>query len=186
MLRRLLMVIASLAGPIWAEPVWADTAPVLPEATLKRIESAPDRFLEAAAVLIHGYGSGGGIDKAGIDRFVTLERAGARASAQRRLLAADLDANGAIGTDEIGVAAAAASARSRGKLFALHARADADGDGSVSAVELTAHAGAEALAAFTEAEAQAARSVLACDQDGDGHVTLFEVRRALAALEQAA
>jgi len=181
MLRVLVMILSVLAGPLLA-----DTQPSLPEAALKRIKSDPDRFFEAAAVLIHGYGTGGRINGAGVERFIAMERAGARAAAARRLMAADMNADGRIDADEIALLAAAASARSRGKLLTLQARADTDGDGSVSPAELTAHAATEAVSAFPESRAQAARAVLACDQDGDGQVDLPEVRRALAALEQAA
>jgi len=178
-MRWVFVILVCLLGSV----ALAATPPVLAEPALKRIRASPERFVEAAAVLIHGYGSDGAVDAAAVDRFIALQRAGARASALRKLLAADLDADGAIAADEV---AAAEAATGRGRLIALHGRADGDGDGTVSAVELTLHTAIEALAGFTEAEAQAARAVLACDQDGDGHVTLPEVRAAVAALDKAA
>lgn len=174
-----------LCGLVGALPVMADVAPAVPDAMAKRIKASPDRFLEAAAILIHGFGAQGSLDSAGVDQSIALERASLRASAQRRLLAAYLNGNGAVATDEIAVAAGAASATTRGRLLMTHARADTDGDGTVSPDELAIHAGAEALRGYSEVEAQMARAVLACDQDGDGQTTLAEVRRALAALDPA-
>lgn len=169
-----------------ALPLRADTAPLLPDPMLDRIKAAPDRFLDLAALLIHGFGAQGRIDAPGVERSIALDRAGVRASAQRRLLAADLDGNGAVARDEVMVAAGAASATTRARLITTHARADTDSDGTVSPAELAAHAGAESLARVSEAKAAMARAVLACDQDGDGAVTLAEVRRALVVLDPAA
>jgi len=171
---------------LWAVPVRAETAPMVPEPMLKRIKALPDRFLDLAATLIHGFGTAGRIDAAGVERAIALDRAGARASAQRRLLAADLDGNGAVAPAELSVAAGALGARARGRLITTHARADADGDGTVAPAELAVHAGAEAMRLVPEPEAAYMRALLACDQDGDGLVTLVEVRRSLAALDQAA
>ena len=103
--------------------------------------------------------------------------------AQRRLLAADLDGDGAVQTGEIAVAAGAASASTRARLITTHARADADSDGIVSAAELAVHAGAESLKQVSEAEAAMSRAVLAFDLDGDGAVTMAEVKRALVVLD---
>ncbi len=171
---------------LWAAPLRADVPPVLPEPMLKRIKAAPDRFVDLAALLIHGFGTGGSIDAAEIERSIALDRAGARASALRRLLAADLDGDGAIAPAELAVAATAASATTRARLITTHARADADGDGSVGPDELAAHAAAESLSRVSEADAAMSRAVLACDQDGDRKVTMAEVRRALTALDPAA
>lgn len=181
-MRLLPLVLLSL---LFALPLRADTVPALPDPMLKRINAAPDRYLDLAALLIHGFGAGGQIDAAGIERSLALDRAGARASAQRRLLAADLDGDARVAADELAVAAGAASATTRARLITTHARADADSDGVVSAAELAAHAGAESLRQVTEADAAYARAVLACDQDGDGQVTMAEVRRALAAMDAA-
>ena len=175
-----------LISLLLALPARADTAPALPDPMLKRIKAQPDRFLDLAAELIYGFGAAGSIDAAGIDRSIALDRAGVRASAQRRLLAADLDGDGAVAADELAVAAGAAGATARARLITTHARADADSNGVVTPAELAAHAGAESLAKVSEAEAALARAVLACDQDGDGAVTLPEVRRALAVLDTAA
>ena len=181
-MRLLVLILCSL---LWALPLRADVAPVLPEPMLKRIKAAPDKFLDLAALLVHGFGAGGSIDQAGIERSIALDRAAARASAQRRLLAADLDGNGAVDKDEIAVAAGAAGATTRARLITTHARADTDSDGVVSAAELRTHAGAESLRQVSEPKAAMARAVLACDQDDDGSVTMAEVRRALAVLDPA-
>lgn len=180
------LFILILCALLWMLPARADVAPVLPEPMLKKIKAGPDRFLDLAALLIHGFGAGGSIDAAGIERSIALDRAGARASAQRRLLAADLDGDGAVSGAELATAAGAASAATRARLITTHSRADADGNAVVSRDELAAHAGAESLRQVSEAEAAMARAVLACDQNGDNAVTMAEVRRALAVLDPGA
>ncbi len=166
-------------------PANADVALALPDPMAKRIKAVPDRFLDLAALLIHGFGADGSIDHAGIERAISLDRAGARASALRRLLAADLDGNGAVATSEISVAAGAASAATRARLITTHSRADTNGDGVVDAFELSAHARAESLRAVSESEVALLRAVLSCDQDGDGAVDMAEVKRAILGLDVA-
>jgi hypothetical protein len=51
----------------------------VPDGELKRMKSDPGADLELAADLIHGFGAAQGIDRAGIARFVALERAALRA-----------------------------------------------------------------------------------------------------------
>lgn len=148
----------------------------LPEATLKRLQKAPERFLTEASALIYGYGSEGHIGPAEIERFIALERAEARASAMRRLLAADLDNDGVIAGAELASLADAASARERGRLRQAHLAADLDGDGAVSAVELREAGQMAALDKLSEADAEVLRGFMACDLDGDGAVSLAEVR----------
>lgn len=171
----LIMVLVLAFGP----PVQAQN---LSEAVLNEVKSDPAPFLELAASLIHGFGGAGGIDQAGVDRFVALERAEARASALRRLQVADLDFDGAVGREEMAVLVAAAAAKSRGRLWALHEAADSDGDASVSADELMVFGRAEAMLRFSALDEAVARSVLTFDSDKDGLVTLDEVKAAVAAL----
>lgn len=90
-----------------AVTVWAQSA-------LKRLKAAPEPYLELAADLIHGFGGAQGIDRAGIARFVALERAEARAGALRRIYLADLDFDITVSREEIAQVAAAASAAMRG------------------------------------------------------------------------
>lgn len=161
-------------------------AQAVPEALAKRIKANPDRFVEEAATLIFGFGGAKGIDAAGVERFIALERAGARATVVRRLLSGDLDGDGAVTGAEMGVAAGAASASQRGRMLGLLARADDDADGAASGDEIMAFAAAEALEAFDERRAQGARAVLGFDGDADGLVTLPEVQRVVARLAEAA
>ena len=79
---RLLSLILLLL--LFAAPMRADTAPVLPDAMLKRIKAGPDRFLDLAALLIHGFGEQGRIDAAGIERSIAFDRAGAKAASGGR------------------------------------------------------------------------------------------------------
>ena len=158
----------------------------LPPAAQKKIAADPGKFMEDVQALILGYGQDGAISGAALANYIALERAGARASAVRALLAMDLDGDGAVASDEVGFAAAAASAASRARLWGLFAKADADGDGQVSPGETTTQAAAAALKRFSEAKAQAVRALLAFDRDGDGMVTLEEVAAGVAALDEAA
>lgn len=162
------------AAAVWAQGV--------PDAVLKRLKAAPEPFLDLAADLIHGFGGAQGIDRAGIARFVALERAEARAGALRRIYLADLDFDSTVSREEIAQVAAAASAAMRGRLWKLHAAADADGDGVATAVEMAGFAKAEALRAFSVADEAEVMSVLAFDSDANGWVDLAEVKAAVAAL----
>ena len=159
-------------------------AGAVPDAVAKRIVADPAAYLEGVAVLIAGYGAAGAIDRAGLDNVVALARASARAVALRRLQGADLNGDGAVTAVEIGVTKAASAAVTRGRLAVYFAKADGDGDGAVSAAELQAYAGAAALAAYDEARASQLRAVLGFDGNGDGRVTLDEVKAGVAALGQ--
>jgi hypothetical protein len=157
-------------------------AQALSEAVLKQVREDPEPFLQLAADLIHGFGGPGGIDAAGVGRFVALERAEARASALRRIAVADLDFDGAVTAEEFAVLAAAASAKSRGRLWAVFERADASGDRVVSPDEAAVFARDAAMHAFGPADEAVARAVLTFDGNADGWVSLDEVKAAVAAL----
>ncbi len=150
-----------------------------PEALIQRIKADPDRFLEEAAGLILGFGSDGVLDASGVARFVAVARARIRVRAERRLMLADLDADGAVTGEELSVLLRAEGAGPRGRLAVAHLRADADGDGTVSAAERMAAARGVAAREVAPVAADAA-AVLALDVDGDGRINLAELRRALA------
>lgn len=178
-----LFVIAAIFASLFALTAQAQA---VPEALAKRIKANPDRFVEEAATLIFGFGGPNGIDAAGVERFIALERAGARASVLRRLLAGDLDGDGAVTANEMQVAAGAASASQRGRMLGLLARADSDADGTATGAEIAGFAAAEALEMFDERRAQTARAVLGFDGDADGMVTLPEVQAVVARVADAA
>jgi hypothetical protein len=176
-MRYALALIVLLPGAL---PLWAGPQVVLAPGLVEQVRADPDGFLEDAAGLILGYGRDGRIDAAGIERFLTVERAKQRVAAKRRLMLADLDDDGAVTTEELSVLLAADGAGPRGRLAVAHLRADADGDGTVSAAELTAHARAAAQSlppGLTDL-----RTFLAFDRDGDAAVGLAELRRGLADL----
>jgi hypothetical protein len=131
-------------------------------ALAKRMQRDMGDVTEDAMTLILGYGAGGGIDRAGIETWLAVERAVARAQVQRRVIEADLNADGAVAAAEIAVIAAAAEAGIRGRIMQNHALADADGDGAVSAPEAAARA----------------MALMGLDLDGDGRLTLGEVDEA--------
>jgi hypothetical protein len=185
-MRWILMVVMLMMGlPAWAQE--ADEAEVaeapmpaalagVPDAMAKRLRRAPDDFVEDAASLILGYGRDGGIDRDGIGQFVAVERARARAGALRRMWEADLDADGSVTTVELGVLVAAAEARYRGRMLLTHEAADADADGTVTAVEMLAKANVMALDMFSAADEERVMAMLSLDLNGDGSLTLDEVR----------
>lgn len=150
----------------------------LPAALAARAAAAPDRLLEDIAALVHGFGGERGLDRQGAAQALALARARIRQRETRRLLLADLDADGAVTAAELAVLMRAEGAAPRGRLALAHLRADADGDGTVSAAELDA-AARRAAATETAGLAQELDGMLALDLDGDGFVTLPEARQAL-------
>jgi EF hand len=181
-MRVIMMLLMMLTAPAWAQEAEVAEAPMpaalqaVPEALAKRLQRAPDAFVEDAASLILGYGRDGGIDRDGMAQFVAVERARARAGVLRRMWEADLDADGAVSRDEIGVMVAAEEARFRGRMLLTHEAADADGDGTVSGAEMVAKANVMALDQFSAADEERVMGMLYLDLDADGRLTLDEVR----------
>ena len=157
----------------------------LPQSVTARIERDPQKYLDDLAVLIAGYGRDGAIDDAGLQNMVAMARADARALAFRRLQGADLDGDGAIAGEEMRITASALAAAARGRLVVNFGKADQDGDDRVTAAELQGYANAVAEQAFSADKAAAVMAVMALDRDGDGRVTVYEARMALAHLARA-
>lgn len=162
----------------------AQSAPVPPDdlgaALQKRMLRAPDAFLSDAAQLILGYGTEGAIDQAGIDKAIAVSQAGVRAREWRRLMLADLDGDGSAAPEEIAVLVQAASAASRGRLTLLFEGADTDRDGTVTRAEMEAAAQAAVQRSPRPGREAMLAAMLTLDGDGDGRLTLEEVRAALA------
>ena len=163
----------------------AEAAVVMPAALAgvdgglaKRMQRDMGDVAGDAMTLIMGYGTGGGIDRAGIETWLAVERAAARAVVMRRMVEADLNADGTIAAAEIAVIAAAAEAGVRGRIMQNHALADADGDGAVSAPEAAARAEVFAMERVSEGDAARAMVLMGLDMDGDGRLTLAEVNEA--------
>ena len=174
-------VLAMICG-LWPALMLAEG---LPQAVVVQVERNPDKYLDDLAVMIAGYGTDGAIDAEGLRNVVMIARAAARAAALNRLQGADLDGDGAIAGAEMRVSAASEAARARGQLVLNFARADADGDDLASEDELRAFANAAAQKAFSEDKAAAVYAILGFDTDGDGQVTLPEVRAAIATVAMA-
>jgi hypothetical protein len=147
-------------------------------ALAKRMQRDMGDVASDAMTLILGYGTGGGIDRAGIETWLAVERAVARAQVMRRIVEADLNADGTVAAAEIAVIAGAAEAGVRGRIMQNHALADTDGDGAVSAAEAMARAEAFAMERVNEADAARAIALMGLDMDGDGWLTLAEVDEA--------
>lgn len=145
----------------------------------------PERFEARAIDLIAGFGAPDGLRADGIETHIALERAGARASALRRFLAMDLDADGSVTRAELAVSQHAASAQGRGRMERQFAAADADGNGSVDAGEMAASGTAAGLAALDAGEADLLRAVMQLDADGNGLLQADEVSAAVARLDDA-
>lgn len=151
----------------------------------KAMARDPDRFAARMTDLIAGFGGPDGLTAAGIEDHIALERAAGRASALRRMLAMDLDADGALDGDELAVTQRAASASGRGRLERQFRAADLDGDGRVDAAEMTADARAAGLRALGEEEATMLRSLLSLDRDGNAALSVDEIEAAAAAASEA-
>ena len=152
----------------------------VPEVLAAQVGQDPAKYLDDLAVLIAGYGQDGAIDGPALQNVVALARADARAMALRRLQGADLDGDGAIAGNEMRVRAAASAASARGRLILYFGKADLDGDDRVSADEVQAYANLVAQQTFSEEKAAAVYAILGFDKNGDGRVTLAEVKAAIA------
>jgi hypothetical protein len=191
LLRAMLMLVLETGAAMAQEavvPVAATVAAVpgsgqaLPEKAMKKLRAAPEVFLRDAAGLIYGFGRDGGIDLAGIDAFVGVERARFRAKEMARYLTADTNNDGDVGRDEMAVLANAAAAGKRGGLQLGYDRADADGNGVMSQTELRGYAQGVAEAQVSDAEADDLRGILLFDADGDGVAAMEEVAAGVSAL----
>ncbi|MFM7445862.1 MAG: hypothetical protein ACKO2N_18485 [Tabrizicola sp.] len=167
-----LLAMAQTAG---AQTVAAEVTPLD-----KAMGRDPDRFAARVADLIAGFGGPDGLTAAGIEEHIALERAAARATATRRMLAMDLDADGALDGAELAVSQRAASASGRGRLDRQFRTADLDGDGLVSAEEIAADARAAGLRALDEEEAAMLRALLTLDRDGNSALSVEEIEAAAA------
>ncbi|WP_456389541.1 hypothetical protein [Profundibacter sp.] len=176
---RLLWIFAlwiGLCGPVFAQNVDISRLMAnLPERTIKELQRKPEKFIEDAAVLIMGFGGEAGIDLAGINASINLDRAWVRAREMRRLMVADLDNDYIVTLAEIRVLIAAERAGKRGLLLLGFQAADLDGDAVVTQVELQSHAQARAMAAFTVEDAARLHAFMGFDLNGDGLVQIGEV-----------
>lgn len=151
----------------------------------KAMARDPDRFAARITDLIAGFGGPDGLTAAGIEDHIALERAAGRASTLRRMLAMDLDADGALAGGELAVTQRAASASGRGRLERQFRAADLNGDGRVDATEMAADARAAGLRALGEEEATMLRALLSLDRDGNAALSVDEIEAAAAAASDA-
>ncbi len=165
---------------VMLQTAWAEGVSPLEDAMRKD----PDRFRVMAEDVIAGFGGPGGLTPAGIEEHVALERAAARASAMRRLLAMDLDNDGIVTREELAVTLRAASATARGRLERQFTAADVNADTRIDSAEMRSEGQAAALRALTEAEASVLRALMTLDANQDGAVEQEELRQALKRLEK--
>lgn len=146
----------------------------------KAMQGNPARFEATMLDLVAGFGGPEGLTRDGVAEHVALERAAGRATAMRRLMAMDLNADGDVQREELQVAQRAASAGSRGRMERQFAAADADGDSKVTAAEISADGAAAALGALGKDEEALLLSVLSLDADGNSALSAVELRNAVA------
>jgi hypothetical protein len=172
---RLVAAVAILVM-LWAQGALAQAV----ETPLQRaMEGNPGRFEATMLDLVAGFGGPDGLTREGIAEHVALERAAGRATAMRRLIAMDLNADGDVQRGELLVAQRAASAGARGRMERQFAAADADGDGKVTAVEIAADGAAAALGALGADEEALLMSVLTLDANGDAALSAAELSTAV-------
>ena len=174
------LALAGVAGLLVAGAARAEE-----DALAEAMARNPERFAARAIDLIAGFGGPEGISLQEIEAHIALERAGARASALRRFLAMDLDADGAVTRDELTVSQRAASAQGRGRMERQFTSADADGNATLDAAEITAVATAAGLLAMGEADAEMLRALMRLDADANGLLATSEVAAAVARLDGA-
>ena len=154
----------------------------MPAKRLKALRATPDGFLDDAASMIYAYGTDGQIDQAGLEAYVTLRRAVARARNIGFFLTADLNNDGAISRAEATLYAGTLTASRRGDLYWGFDLADADADGSATMDELRSHADGVAMKAMDETDAAGVRSLILFDLNGNGAVAIDEVVTAVSSL----
>lgn len=164
------------------EPNSAGLIEASPEAMVKKLRSGPDAFLRDAAKLIYGYGTVDGINAAGIDGFVALERARIRARVMQAYLGADMDNDGDAVRAEIVTLVAAMAAPKRGAVLFGFEQADADQNAVLSQVELRGFAQGVALNEMSDEDALRLQGLMTFDLDGNGFVTMPEVSTAVQAI----
>lgn len=163
-------------------PFAAEASPLLPDTLLKSIKADPGSYMDSVATLIASYGGPDGITEEQLNTSMALARAKARTQAVLPLMGADLDADGAMTRDEVVAAEAAASVTARARMEKAFLLADVDADGVVSPVELSDLGNAAALATFGPAAMARLTVLMGFDANGDGRVTLAEVRSGLVGL----
>jgi Ca2+-binding EF-hand superfamily protein len=167
---------------LWAQNVLAQDAETALGEEMRRNAG---RFQDEVTDLIAGFGQNGALTLAGIEDHISLTRAAARATAVRRLVAQDLDADGTVSRRELAVVQAAASAAARGRLERQFTAADTNGDGRIGSAEAAADREGAALRALDQEEADLLRAVLTLDADGDGALTTTELAAAMLRLDEA-
>ena len=187
-----LMAVLIAAGPVRAQeavqtpPVPSNMPVGLSDKMFRRMRSAPEAFVADAAGLILGYGVNEGIDPAGIDRAIAVDRAAARGRDMGRMMQADLDGDGSASAGEVAVLVQATSAKGRGRVALSFEAADVDKDGTVTFGEMQAHAVTAGEEAVSPGKASALRGMMVLDLDSDGVLTLIEVREAVKRAQEGA
>lgn len=154
----------------------------LPPRMMKAVRADPQAWVQDVAALIASAGQGDAVTSDQLAVAVGLQRARARVDVLAPLLAADLDGDGQITREEMLGAAQAMKASARAGLSRDFDAADGDGDKVVTAVELALAGDAAALSVLRPDRMAAVKVIMGFDADGDGRVTLDEVKAGVQAL----
>jgi Ca2+-binding EF-hand superfamily protein len=175
-----------MAGAAQAEVPLAGVIATLPKAMQDDLLQAPELFEQRYSNIVANFGGAEGIDPAGIELYIAVTRAEARAKATARFLAADLDADGSIARSEVEQLGQTLSARQRGSLRKAFGAADTDADDRLSVAELRVAAENAAQRATSAMDAAALRSLPLLDLNKDGVTSILEVRQVALAAASAA
>jgi hypothetical protein len=156
--------------------------PHLPQPMLEEIAVNPQGFLREASSIVLGYGGPDGLSAQGIADYIAITRARKRADVTATLMAADLNADGAVDAAEVETLAGQIGARARATLRAGFVAADPTGSGRIGAAEIATVAEKQAMRALTEAHAATLRGLMLLDADGNARLTAEELAKGILAL----
>lgn len=175
-----LMAGAGVAGPAGMDA--AALRQTLPQSVQARMAADPVGFRQKLAQLAAHFGDGGELTAASFERMAAAGRARTAAAAAARLMAADLDGDGAVSRAERDAALQFLPGARQKRFGDAWAQADADKDGLVSADELAGHAREAARQPAAAARAEGWMALMALDANADGKLSPAEVDAALAGL----
>ena len=161
------------AGSAQADDNAEAAARNLPAYVIQQISLDPTAFMEGISKRLHAMSPDGIVTAEMLEKAIQRDLAAERAKVIAKLLAFDLDGDGALSAEEI----FAGSKRDESTLHLLRLNGDTDGDGSISFAELMAHAKIAANMTRRRDPRSRPEQIRIFDANGDGTVDLPEVLR---------